>query len=440
MGSPSGKRGGKEAPMNSTKKHSSLGPARWILPVGGICMAVLGIGIYVLGRGSSTPASKPPADAAPVVKSNAKKTLTLAQLEGVSLDALAEPIRDVQAAALATAYRRAMAMPAQPEVAPPAPTTSDIGSWKRILQATSASFDKYQPDARKVALQLAGRMFNLTARENVAANWSDVLDPMREIFAKGSEDKDYNIRAAALDQIALVWDWVPGREMFTVERNTLAAWKGGMLQLVQPHLKDTEIPARLAAMRALAALPIDQAAAPGIELLNDKEPFVRAEVIRYFGLRTSLVSDEKLLGLLYDPEPLVHNTAEQALLARGLSKNQVALGKSMVSPDPAIRATVISQLDSSMDIDPAIWLARLVEDKDDSIRLKALEAIAKRKMTSDLKRRLQVISESDSSDIVRKTAEKILRSDSTAQITENLPPLPTLPGAAKPRNATIRAN
>lgn len=421
--------------MTSTNKNSSLGPARWIFPVGGLVMAILGVGIFVLGRSDKTNETNGTKTAPVVIKDT--RSLTLAQLEGATLDSLVDPIRQVQAAALATAYQRAMMMPAQPEVTPPAPTTSEIGSWKRILQATSDSFDKYQPEARKVALQMAGRMLNLTARENVAANWSDVLDPMREIFAKGCSDKDFEVRAKAIDQVALVWDWVPGRDMFTVERNTLAAWKGGMLQLVQPHLKDTEIPSRLAAMRALAALPIDQAAAPGIELVHDKEPFVRAEVLRYFGLRSSLISDEKLLGFLYDSEPLVKNMAEQALLGRGLTKSQIDLGKDIVNPDPNVRANVINQLDESMDVDPAVWLARLVEDKDDSVRLKAVEAIAKRKMTAELKRRLQVISESDSSDVVRKTAEKILRSDSTASSVDGLPPLPA---TAKARNSTIRAN
>jgi HEAT repeat protein len=429
-------RGSKEASMNGDSRKTMLGPARWILPVGGIVMAVLGAAIFVLGRDGRN--QKPEsASVNPVVRQDQKTNQTLAQLENASLNSLADLIREIQPAALATAYQRSMAMPAQPEVPPPAPTTSEIGSWKRVLKATSESYSKYQPEARKVALQMAGRMLNLTARENVAANWSDVLDPMREIFAKGCEDKDYQLRATAIDQIALVWDWVPGREMFTVERNTLAAWKGGMLGLVQPHLKDSEIPSRLAAMRTLAALPIDQAAAPGLDLLNDKEPFVRSEVIRYYGMRSSLLSDEKLLGLLHDPEQLVKAMAETALQSRGLSKSQISLGKAIISPDPKIRETVISQLDESMDIDPAVWLARLVEDKNESVRLKAVEAIAKRKMTSDLKRRLQVISESDASDAVRKSAERVLQSNSTAMSQLELPPLPV---QSKPKNSTIRAN
>jgi HEAT repeat protein len=280
-------------------------------------------------------------------------------------------------------------------------------------------------------------------RDNVAANWSDLLDPVRETIAKGTTDKNCDVRAAAIDQVAMVWEWVPGRDIFTVERNTLAAWKGGMLQLVQPFLKDAEIPARLAAMRTLSALPIDLAAAPALELLNDKEPFVRAELIRYFAPRTGLIPDEQLLGLLYNSEPMVRASAELALKSRGLNDIQISLGKMIVSPDPLVRSSVIGKLDESMDVDAGVWLARLVEDKDAAVRLKAVEAIAKRKVSGDLIRRLQVISEKDTSDAVRKSAEKVVRAQSNASLASPLPPLPKTdrqPAAAKAAGSVIRAN
>ncbi len=414
--------------------------SRWLRRGLFLLPACLGFIATGCGGNSEKSASQKPAPQA-VASAGQPKTANLAELEIAGLEALHEPIRAVQPAALAVAYKLAMKMPAQVEVSPPAPTTSEIGSWKRILLAISESFDKYQPEARRVALQIAGRMLNLTARENVAANWSDLLDPMREIFDKGSKDQDYSVRATALDQVAVVWDWVPGRDLFTVERNTLAAWKGGMLQLVQPRLKDAEIPSRLAALRALASLPIDQAASPGLELLTDKEPFVRSEVIRLYGLRSTLLTEEKLLDMLYDKEQIVSSMAETALKARGLTTGQILLGKAMVNPDPKVRLTVIAQLDESMDIDPAVWLARLVEDKDAEIRLKAVEAIARRKVTGELKRKLQVISDTDNSDAVRKSAEKILRSESTAAANV-LPPLPGKTPETKPASkpATIRAN
>jgi hypothetical protein len=197
----------------------------------------------------------------------------------------------------------------------------------------------------------------------------------------------------------------------------------------------------LGALRALAALPIDQAAAPGLDLLEDKEPFVRSEVIRLYGLRSTLLNDDRLLVLLYDKEQIVSGMAETALKARGLTPRQILLGKTMVSPDPKVRMTVIAQLDESMDIDPAIWLARLVEDKDAEIRLKAVDAIARRRVSGELKRRLQVISETDSSDAVRKSAEKILRSETTAAAANVLPPLPGRTEAkSTSKSATIRAN
>jgi hypothetical protein len=336
-----------------------------------------------------------------------------------------------------------MAMPNQPEVNPPAPTTSEIASWKRVITACSESLGKFDVEARKAIMKMSGRMLVLAARDQVAVTWSDLLDPVRAVLEKGSADTDCEVRAAAIDQIAIVWDWVPGRDIFTVERNTLAAWKGGMLQLVQPHLKDAEIPSRLAAMRCLAALPIDSAAAPALELLNDKEPFVRAETIRFFARRGGLISEEQLLSLSMEADSMVAKSAELALLSRGINELQLALGRSILSKNPQDRIAVIGKLDESADIDPGIWLARLVEDPDASVRLKALEAIASRKVSRELLRRIQVISEKDASDAVRKSAEKVLRSQSTASVSSNLPPLPPTAepvGTGSNRQATLRAN
>ncbi|MFM7130864.1 MAG: hypothetical protein ACKO0V_16060, partial [bacterium] len=144
------------------------------------------VGLITSGCGGN--ADKPAAPLQQAASAVKPATSNLANLENAGLEALHEPIRAVQPAALAVAYKLAMKMPAQVEVSPPAPTTAEIGSWKRILLAVSESFDKYQPEARRVSLQIAGRMLNLTSRENVAANWSDLLDPMREIFEKGSKD------------------------------------------------------------------------------------------------------------------------------------------------------------------------------------------------------------------------------------------------------------
>jgi hypothetical protein len=360
-----------------------------------------------------------------------------------TLEGLATKIQAGDASALATAFRRSMAMPNQPEVAPPAPTTSEIGSWKRITTACAESMDRFDAEARKVTMRLAGRMLVIAARDQVAVNWSDLLDPIRTVLEKGASDPDCEVRAAAIDQIGIIWEWVPGRDIFTVERNTLAAWKGSMLQLVQPHLKDTEIPSRLAAMRCLAALPIDAAAAPALQLLQDKEPFVRAETIRSFAGRSGLVTEEQLLSLSQDGDSMVSRSAELALKSRGISEQQITLGRAILSKNPQERIAVIGKLEESSDIDPGIWLARLVEDSDAAVRLKALEAIASRKVSRDLLRKIQVISEKDASDAVRKSAEKIIRSQNTASVSSSLPPLPPTfdaPNETETRRATLRAN
>ncbi len=395
------------------------------------------------GTGNDTEPKNPVASGAAPITASPAGAKPLVSQQADTLDGLAEKIQAGDESALAEAFRRSMAMPNQPEVVPPAPTTSEIGSWKRITTACAVNLHQFDTEARKVTMRLAGRMLVLAARDQVAVNWSDLLDPIRSVLEKGATDSDCEVRAAAIDQIGIIWEWVPGRDIFTVERNTLAAWKGSMLQLVQPHLKDAEIPSRLAAMRCLAALPIDAAAVPALELLQDKEPFVRAETIRHFAGRSGLVPEEQLLSLCQDADSMVSRSAELALKSRGISDQQIALGRAIVSKNPQDRIAVIGKLDESRDIDPGIWLARLVEDSDASVRLKALEAIASRKVSRDLLRKIQVISEKDASDAVRKSAEKIIRSQNTASVSGSLPPLPPTFDAridAESRRATLRAN
>lgn len=62
------------------------------------------------------------------------------------------------------------------------------------MQATAESAAKFEPEARKIAMKMAGRMLVLLGRDNVASTWSDLLDPVRETLAKGTTDKDCEVR------------------------------------------------------------------------------------------------------------------------------------------------------------------------------------------------------------------------------------------------------
>jgi len=87
--------------------------------------------------------------------------------------------------------------------------------------------------------------------------------------------------------------------------------------------------------------------------------------------------------------------------------------------------SAIPFLKDRQDIDPTVWLIYLSRDAEESVRLRAVDAFAKR-LTPEAKKRLAEMAESDTSKNVRDAAEKLLpEGESTA----DLPPLPSsVPG------------
>ena len=143
-----------------------------------------------------------------------------------------------------------------------------------------------------------------------------------------------------------------------------------------------------------------------------------------------LLSEDAILPRLYDPSPAVVLIAERVLKARGLSADQIGLGRLVFHPRAEMRASSITLLLPRTDIDPIVWLLLLSHDRDESVRSRALEALAGRD-TPEVARRLREMAQTDESPKVRAAAAKVAPAPPS---TVALPPLPGSP------NLNSRAN
>jgi HEAT repeat protein len=190
---------------------------------------------------------------------------------------------------------------------------------------------------------------------------------------------------------------------------------------VVKQLAARERDVRVAAVSCLGTLPVDNAAAPAIAYLDDQEWLVRFAVLQAFAGRPSLLTADAILPRLHDPEPALGGLAENLLRGRGLTQEQIGLGRLVSHPKADLRASAIPLLVRRDDIDPVVWLLHLTEDSDATVRLQAVEALEGR-MTPEVRQRLQMLAARDASAAVRAAAVKLAPPDTAA--------LPPLPGSA----------
>jgi hypothetical protein len=134
---------------------------------------------------------------------------------------------------------------------------------------------------------------------------------------------------------------------------------------------------------------------------------VRQQVLVSFAQRPALLSDDVILKRLQDSEPAVAQTAELILKSRGLTTDQIELGRLIFDSRPEHRASVIPQLRNRTDIDPVIWLLQLSHDENETVRLAAAEALAERPTPEVLQRLVEMI-RTDRSPSVRQAVGKLV--------------------------------
>ena len=244
---------------------------------------------------------------------------------------------------------------------------AEAESLIEVLGALRTGYLKFGAHARAGALVAACHILDRFAVKPAPTRWIESMSPVHDLLISGLADRDLDVRVTALAQVGRLWTWTPdpGRTMFPFEENSLTVWHDRFLPPVVRRLADREPESRVAAVACLGLVPIDEAALPAIAYLEDPASGdVRQQVLVSFAGRPALLSEDALLKRLYDPHPGVAEAAEVILKTRGLSREQIGLGRLIFHPKPELRASVIPLIRKRTDIDPVVWLLQLSRDTD----------------------------------------------------------------------------
>jgi hypothetical protein len=342
--------------------------------------------------------------------------------EKTPMAALLQPLRESDGRALAVLFQRTVSAPG---AAVPALTDQEAADWLGALRATGAGFPKFGSYGRASALTVASRVLQRFAVEPTPAAWVLALQPARELLTAGLEDGSLDVRVTALMEISKLWGWMPGRSILAKEENALADWKQGLIDPAVRRLGDREPMARAAAVACLGRLPIDAVAGQAVAYLDDPRSVeVRRQVLVSFAARPALLSEDVVLKHVFDQDPVIREAAELVLKSRGLTQEQISLGSMIFHPKPEIRASVIPLLKDRADVDPVVWLLQLSHDREESVRIGAVDALAAR-LSPEVGQRIAEMAATDKSPAVRQAASKYLPE---IEKTAALPPLPGSPG------------
>ena len=347
--------------------------------------------------------------------------------ESSPMSQLLGPLREGDGLALAVLYQRSEAG------SKPAPLTeTEAAEWNEGLEALRTGFTRFGSYGRATALTIIGRVMARFSVEPAPANWVAALKPAHDLFSAGLEDSSLDVRVAALVEIGGLWSWIPARTLMPTEEEALSSWKDGLCAPVQRRLGDREPKARMTAVACLSRNPINTIAEPAIAYLDDpRSPEVRNQVLVSFAARPLLLSEDAVLKHLYDADVIIRQSAETVLKIRGLTPDQISLGSMIFHPKAEIRASVIPLIKDRADIDPVVWLLQLSNDREESVRLGAANALASRSKP-EVAERLVAMARHDASSAVRKAADQALLQQSAT--TASMPPLPGSPALTPKAN------
>jgi hypothetical protein len=356
---------------------------------------------------------------------------------------LKEALRAGDARALLLLFPR---MATRDGAAPKPVSEAEAQDVLEILGNLRTGFVEFGSYGKISSLMMVNEILRRLGTEPAPAVWFQGMQPVHDLFASGLADPDLQTRVAALNAVARFWSWFPGCSMLPIEETSLVDWKASLYAPVLRRLGDREPHSRAAAVACLSQLPDDQAAAKALPYLEDQSEggvLVRKQVLASFARRPALLTEDMVLKHLQDRDPEIAEMAEILLKTRGLTQDQIDLGRLIFDPKPEHRASVIPRLRSRTDIDPVVWLLQLSHDASDLVRADAVAALGEH-LSPEVAQRLDEMARSDSSPAVRQAAAKFASASpipmpkprtgasaepaSRPEATVALPPLPGSPG------------
>jgi HEAT repeat protein len=236
-----------------------------------------------------------------------------------------------------------------------------------------------------------------SAMDSLVSSWP-ASDPRRNTFARQFVEIEPRFstpgRTAALELLPTV--------LVGCDPDLASQVKGVVAHTVQSESVDVRIRSIAAALR-----PEIDCLEAIVPLVDDASPEVRrAAVVALAPVpdgKKPAVTDETLLRCLHDSDAEVRQFAEMGLKSRGRTPREIRLGRRYAAPNSAERQKLLIDLADEDDLDTTVWLERLTNDSDPSVRAGAARLASER--NADLADRLAQMSRSDPDSTVRRIVE-----------------------------------
>ncbi len=260
-------------------------------------------------------------------------------------------------------------------------------------------FEHFSPAGQKQVLDLAVGWFREGRQRSAAPARVALVSACGSLLGEAAVIEDEDVRASALELCGLLLSQ-PGEDHAGKPLDPA-------LKLAAAALRSSSADNRLHAVR----LSLHPGMADLLEhvatLLGDASPDVRRAALVAVSRARDAVHDDQLLPCLHDPDPEVRRLCEQALIARGLRREYIELGRLLTDPRPTQRLQVLDRLCESTELDPGLWLRRLSHDSSPSVRVAAVRAMTQQSFV-DLSDRIDQIAREDSDPTVRQLAHYYL--------------------------------
>jgi hypothetical protein len=258
-------------------------------------------------------------------------------------------------------------------------------------------FDHFSPAGQKETLELALAWI----RKSEARN-EGLAAACAQLIGESASVDDEEVIGGALALCGLLLDR-PADPSSSQSNRPLDPAQKLVAAALHSHTIDNRIQAvRLSLLPGMADL-LEEAA----KLLFDESPLVRRAALVAVAEARDIVHDDQLLPCLHDADPEIRRLCEQVLIARGLRREYIELGRLLTDARPSSRLQVLDRLRESTELDPGLWLRRLSHDPAASVRVASIRAMSYQSFV-DLSERIDDMARNDSSPTVRQLARYYL--------------------------------
>jgi hypothetical protein len=263
----------------------------------------------------------------------------------------------------------------------------------------SREFDRFSSAGQKQVLELATGWFGESHGQTEASARVALISACGNLLGESAAANEEDVRSSALELCGLLLNQ-PGE-------NQAGKPLDPARKLVAAALHSTTESNRLQAVRLSLYPGMADLREEVATLMGDESVEVRRAALVAVSRDREAVHDDQLLPCLHDPDPEVRRLCEQALIARGLRREYIDLGRLLTDPRPAQRLQVLDRLRESTELDTGLWLRRLSHDSSPSVRVAAVRAMTQQKF-ADLSDRIDQIAREDSNPTVRQLAQYYL--------------------------------